>query len=134
MDSFKQSESGTYHQQHQFKKNGILYLYVWFFCSFCQHKPHQNPICLTRSNTFLLREVQVTILLLQKFGARWIDDKKNCKTVFDKVKLKLAINYTLDKSYFTVENSTSREVIGLPMGPDPTPFMEYLFLYYFENK
>ena len=56
-----------------------------------------------------------------------VDDKKNCKTVFDKVKLKLAINYTLDKSYFTVENSTFREVIGIPMGPDPTPFMEYLF-------
>ena len=73
-------------------------------------------------------------IAVTKFGTRWVDDKKNYKIVFDKTKLKLAINYLLDNCYFTIGNSTFRRVIGIPMRSDPAPFMVNLFLYYFEDK
>lgn len=41
-----------------------------------------------------------------KFGARWFDNNKNYKIIFNKAKLKLATNYLLDYFYFTVGNST----------------------------
>ena len=55
--------------------------------------------------------------------------------MFDKAKLKIAINYLLDNCYyFTVENSTFKQLIGITMGSHPAPFMATPFLYYFEKK
>ena len=71
----------------------------------------------------LLGHIAYYKIAITKFGARWVDDKKNCKIVFDKVKLDLAINYILDNSYFIVWNSTFREVIVIAMGSDSTPLM-----------
>ena len=63
--------------------------------------------------------------------ARSVVDKKNCQFVFDKAKLKLATTYLLDNRCFTVWNSTFREMIGIPMGLHPVPFMANLFLHSF---
>ena len=71
----------------------------------------------------LLGHIAYYKIAITKFGARWVDDKKNCKIVFDKVKLDLAINYILDNSYFIVWNSTFKEVIVIAMGSDSTPLM-----------
>ena len=45
-----------------------------------------------------------------------------------------AIDYLLDNSYFKVGEKIFRQVIGIPMGTDPAPFMANLFLYYYEQK
>ena len=58
-------------------------------------------------------------IAVTKFGARWVDDK-NCKLMFDKAKLKLF--------YFSIGNSTFRQVIGIPMCSHLAPFMADLFL------
>ena len=55
-------------------------------------------------------------IAVTKFGARWVDYKKNSKIVFDKTNLKLAINFLLDNCYFTVGNSTFRQLIGARLG------------------
>ena len=70
-------------------------------------------------------------IAVTNFGARSVVDKKNCQVVFDKAKLKLATTYLLDNRCFTVWNSTFREMIGIPMGLDPVPFMANLFLHSF---
>ena len=36
--------------------------------------------------------------------------------------------------YFTFGDKVFRQVIGIPMGPDPAPFMANLFLFYYESK
>ena len=55
-------------------------------------------------------------------------------SVVSKAKLKVAISHILGLCYFAVENSTFRQVIGIPVGSDPVPFMANLLIYYFESK
>ena len=50
------------------------------------------------------------------------------------ISLKLAINYLIDNCYFTVGNSTFRQVTGIPMASDRAPFMGNHFLYYFDDN
>ena len=45
-----------------------------------------------------------------------------------------AIKYLMNSCYFTFGGKLFRQVIGIPMGSDPAPFMANLFLYYYENK
>ena len=71
---------------------------------------------------------------INKYGAKWVNDKSSCPVTFDKASLKLAINFLLDQCYFNVGNLIFRQVIGIPMGSDPAPFMANLFLYFYENK
>ena len=46
----------------------------------------------------------------------------------------MAINFLLDNSYFKVGKKIFRQVIGIPMGTDPAPFMANLFLYFYEKN
>ena len=48
--------------------------------------------------------------------------------------VKEALQYLMDRCYFTFGNTLLYQVIGIPMGSDPAPFMANLFLYYFESK
>lgn len=69
----------------------------------------------------------------RKFRSRWVDNRKKCNIVLDKVNLKLAISYLLDDVCFTVGNSTLILVNGIPTGSDQAQFMEILFLYYLKT-
>ena len=40
----------------------------------------------------------------------------------------------MSNCYFTVGSHVFRQIIGIPMGSDPAPFMANLFLYFYENK
>ena len=51
---------------------------------------------------------------------------------FDKQLFKECISYLLD-CYFTVGAQIFKQIIGIPMGSDPAPFMANLFLYYYSN-
>ena len=42
---------------------------------------------------------------------------------FDENPLIKLLNYLLDRCYFTIGNLVSREVIGVPMGVDPRPYI-----------
>ena len=54
--------------------------------------------------------------------------------VFDKKKIKDVLEYLMGSCFFTLGNLLFKQVIGIPMGSDPAPFMANLFLYYYENK
>ena len=53
---------------------------------------------------------------------------------FDKRLVKDYISYLLDNCYFTVGKQILEQIIGIPMGSDPAPFMANLFLYYYESQ
>ena len=66
---------------------------------------------------------------------RGLKKKNEVKTTFDKASLKLFINFLLDNCFiFNFGNLYFGQITGIPMGCDPATFMEYLFLYYYENK
>ena len=48
--------------------------------------------------------------------------------------VKDALQYLMDHCYFTFGSKIFRQIIGIPMGSDPAPFMANLFLYHFESK
>ena len=64
---------------------------------------------------------------VNKYGAKWVQDRTKCAITFDKSSLKLAIDFLLDQCYFNVGNLIFRQVIDIPMGSDPAPFMANLF-------
>ena len=45
-----------------------------------------------------------------------------------------ALNYLMDNCYFTLGHLIFRQIIGVPMGVDPGPYIANLTLWYFENK
>ena len=44
------------------------------------------------------------------------------------------IEYIIDNAYFLVGNKCYRQVIGIPMGTDPAPFIANLYLHHYEAK
>ena len=76
-------------------------------------------------------------ILMHKNGARWSHDPKPDKEGqirLSKKQVKNAISYLLDNCYFSIGENIFKQVVGIPMGSDPAPFMANLFLYYYESK
>ena len=48
--------------------------------------------------------------------------------------IKSVLNYVIDNAFFQVGNKVFRQIIGIPMGSDPAPFIANLFLYIYENR
>ena len=44
------------------------------------------------------------------------------------------MQYLMDNCFFTFGKEVFRQIIGIPMGSDPAPFMANLFLYHYESK
>ena len=52
---------------------------------------------------------------------------------YEKKDIKEVMDYIIDNAYFQVRNKIFRQIIGIPMGSDPVPFIANLFLYIYEN-
>ena len=53
---------------------------------------------------------------------------------FDENSLIESLNYLLDNCYFTIGNLVFRQIIGVPMGVDPGPYIANLTLWFYENR
>ena len=68
-----------------------------------------------------------------KSYARWVPNNSKAKIKFDITLVKEALEYLIKNCFFTFGNKVFRQVIGIPMGSDPAPFMANLFLYHYES-
>ena len=73
-------------------------------------------------------------IAVTKFGAKWVSKNSKCELTFDKKQIKDGIKYLMDNCQFTLGDKVFQQVIGIPMGSDPAPFMANLFLYYYESR
>ena len=77
-------------------------------------------------------------ILINDSYAKWCHNPEkitNSKTrLWDKGTVNKSLAYLLDNCYFAVGKNVYKQVIGIPMGTDPAPFMANLFLYYYEDK
>ena len=73
-------------------------------------------------------------LSISKHGARWVSKNFRTGLRFSRQLVKDAMQYLMDNCYFTFGEKVFRQVIGIPMGSDPAPFMANLFLYHYESK
>ena len=46
----------------------------------------------------------------------------------------MAISFLRDIFFFNFSNLPFQQIIGIPMGSEPAPFIANLILYYFNNK
>ena len=67
-------------------------------------------------------------------GAKWAKERRSGVAVFAKSTLKKAVKYLLQNCFFKLGNRIFRQVIGIPMDPDPAPFFANLFLHYYETR
>ena len=74
------------------------------------------------------------LLSATKSGARWVTKPSLKGITFTKDSFKKAVLYLMDNCLFTLGDHIFRQIIGIPMGSDPAPFMANLFLYSYESK
>ena len=67
-------------------------------------------------------------------GAHWVSRPDKHKICFSKTSFKEAVKYLMSNCLFTVGSLLFRQVIGIPMGSDPAPFMANQFLLYIITK
>ena len=67
-------------------------------------------------------------------GFGWVNSFRDCTLAFDEDKLIRCVDFLLDNCYFKVEDVLYRQLIGVPIGINPGPYMANLTLWYFENQ
>jgi len=86
---------------------------------------------------FCFRGCDGRSIVVNNLQAHWdcLDGRKTPKCPsYSQNSVKLAISYLVDNSFFKVGKDVFQQVIGIPMGTDPAPFMANLFLYYYERN
>ena len=58
--------------------------------------------------------------------------KKKDGELFSKDQVFDMVDFIIDTAYFCIGDKVYRQIIGIPMGTDPAPFMANLYLYYYE--
>ena len=54
--------------------------------------------------------------------------------MYSKQSIKALFDFVIDNAYFQVGSKIFRQIIGIPRGSDPAPFIANLFLYVYENR
>ena len=71
---------------------------------------------------------------VNKTDAYWRKPCKDSSDPYTKEMIKSLLEYVIDNAFFQVGNKVFRQIIGIPMGSDPAPFIANLFLYIYENR
>ena len=61
--------------------------------------------------------------------AYWVIGIRNARFLYSANVVKDCLKLLIKNAYFRVGNLLFRQVIGIPIGPDPAPFFANLFLY-----
>ena len=65
---------------------------------------------------------------------KWVTSTRDSTFYFDLDKLINCISYLIDNCYFSLGQINLRQIIGVPIGVSPGPYMANLTLWYYENK
>ena len=66
-------------------------------------------------------------ITVNNYGARWVKNIKDKVICLNKQQIKDAVAYLLLNCCFTVDPKIFCEIIGIPMGSDPAPFLPTYF-------
>ena len=67
-------------------------------------------------------------------GAFWSQSKSKNGRSFSLQEIKSCLEFLINNSFFQVRSKIFRQVIGIPMGSDPSPFLANLFLFFYESR
>ena len=71
-------------------------------------------------------------ILVNEYNATWYG-KSNRVNVYNKDQIFAMLDILIDNLFFQMGNRVYKQVIGIPMGVDPAPFMANLYLYHDES-
>ena len=117
------------------KKRRARCVSTFDFSTLYTNIPHDKLIdVLNQLIDFCFKGWEDKHIAVTKFGAKWVTDQTKYDLVFSKKDVKNALQFLMSSCFFTLGNLLFKQVIGIPMGSDPAPFMANLFLYFYENK
>lgn len=64
----------------------------------------------------------------------WVDSTRDGTYYFDMDSFMKSIEFLMDNCYFTLGSNIFRQVIGVPIGVDPGPYIANLTLWFYENR
>ena len=97
--------------------------------------PHESLLdVLNTLSDFCFKGGANDVISVSGTNARWVTKKSRAGLKFSKDQFKAALSYLMGNCYFTFGVNIFRQIIGIPMGSDPAPFMANLFLYHYEAK
>ena len=64
----------------------------------------------------------------------WVNSPRENTFRFDEASLMECINFMMDNCYFTLGGMIFKQIIGVPIGVDPGPYIANLTLWYYENN
>ena len=120
-------------------KNRAKSIATYDFSTLYTKIPHDKLLSVFKEITdFCFNGCANSKILINDSYARWCHNPEKStnskKRLWDKGTVNKSLAYLLDNCYFAVGKNVYKQVIGIPMGTDPAPFMANLFLYYYEDK
>ena len=119
------------------KKGSVRSMSTFDFSTLYTKIPHEKLLEVMSSITDFCFQggshELISFSLSSKSNARWVANSSRAAIKFSKPMVKEALEYLMNNCFFTFGNKIFRQIIGIPMGSDPAPFMANLFLYHYEN-
>ena len=117
------------------KRNKASSVSTFDFSTLYTNIPHDKLLSvLNELVEFCFKGSGRDFITVDNYCARWTNEPKDNKMVFSKSSIKKCIKYLLNNCFFKFGDKIFKQVIGIPMGSDPAPFMANLFLYSYESK
>ena len=117
------------------RRNSARSINTYDFSTLYTKIPHQKLLeVLNELVDFCFKGGTHEQLSLTNSGAKWVSKSSKTGLIFDRIAIKDAIKYLMGNCYFTFGEKIFRQIIGIPMGSDPAPFMANLFLYHYESN
>ena len=93
--------------------------------------PHNKLLMVFNSLTdFCFDGGESKYITVNSYGALWVKNIKDNVICLNKQQIKDAVAYLLFNCYFIVGTKIFCQIIGIPMGSDPAPFLP-IFYYIF---
>lgn len=73
-----------------------------------------------------------TLMSIYAEEAKWVTKTRNTTTSFNKIQFQEVVKFLIENSIFEVGNQLMKQIIGIPMGTDPGPFMANAYLHKYE--
>ena len=97
--------------------------------------PHDKLLyVLNQINDFAFKGGTRDYVTVYNSGASWSRSKSKTGRSYSLQEIKSCLEFLINKSFFQVGSKIFRQVIGIPMGSDPTLFFANLFLFFYESR
>ena len=124
-------DSIEYINQHSVARNIQTFDFSTLYTNLA-HQDIKDSLKFTIKLAF--RNSRSKFISVYEKGFGWVNGFRDGTLAFDEDKLIRCEEFLLDNCYFKVGDVLYRQLIGVPIGINPGPYMANLTLWYFENQ